>query len=129
MEENRKIIKSYNNVWHISRTFYSLGGIELPMPVSMNFMIYCILAEVPMYLIGGILPAMIRYIIIPAVIAWVFEQRIIDGKNPYQFFRSIVSYYFIVLVKGHKINRFQYYKVEKPEIKMSIPYRKHRALK
>lgn len=129
VDENRKIVKSYNNVWHLSRTFYSLGGIDLPMPVSMNFMMYFILAEVPMYFIGGLLPGMIRYLIIPGVIAWIFDQRMIDGKNPYQFFRSIAVHYFIVFFKGYKVSRFKHYKVEYPSVKMVIPYRKHEALK
>lgn len=129
MDESRKIVKSYNNVWRLSRTFYSLGGVDLPMPVSMNFIMYFILAEVPMYLLGGLLPGIVRYLVIPGIAAWVFDQRMIDGKNPYQFFRSIVVHYFIVIFKGHKVNRFRYYKIEYPAIKTIISYRTHKALK
>lgn len=128
--EGRKIVKSYSHVWRLNRTFYSFGGVDLPLPVSMNFMLYFIVAAVVMHFIGGLLPSIIRYIIIPLVVAWIFDQRLIDGKNPYQFIRSIATHYFVILSKGHKISRFKHYKTEKPAIKSNISYRIHRkALK
>lgn len=124
--EGRKIVKSYTHVWRLNRSFYSFGGMDLPLPLSMNFMLYFIVAVIVMHLIGGLLPAIIRYLVIPLAVAWIFDQRLIDGKNPFQFIRSISAHYFVILTKGHKVSRFKHYKNEKPAIKSNISYRIHR---
>lgn len=128
MNSNQKVVKSYNNVWRISRTFYTIGGFDLPMPVSLNFMLYFMLSIVPMHMFGGLLPSFIRYLLIPGGIAWIFDQRMLDGKNPFQFARSVVIHYYLVLFKGYKINRFRHYRAEYPSIETTISHRTHKAL-
>lgn len=127
MEDNRKVVKSYNNVWQLNRTFYSIGGMNLPMPVSMNFMLYFLVSEIPMYYLGWLLPSSIRYLLVPGIIAWVFDQKMLDGKGPFQFVRSIAVHYYLVIAKGSQINRFKHYRADHPMIKEKIPYRVHKS--
>jgi len=123
--EGRKIIKSYHNIWRLNRTFYSFGGVDSPMPLSMNFIVYFLVTVAITHFLGGFLPGLIRYVLIPAAAAWIFDQRLIDGKNPFQFFRSIFTHYYVVFFKGHKVSRFKHYKVERPAVKAKIAYRIH----
>lgn len=124
--EGRKIVKSYHNIWRLNRTFYSFGGVDSPMPLTMNFISYFLIMIVVMHFLGGFLPGIFRYLLIPGGFAWIFDQKMIDSKNPYQFLRSIVTHYYVVLVKGHKVRRFQHYKTERPSIESKISYRVHR---
>lgn len=125
-----RVVKSYTNVWKLNRTFFTIGNVKLPAPVSMNFMIYFIVIVIPIALLGDLLsniPGIIRYVIIPGGLAWIFDKKMIDGKNPYQFIRSICTHYYIIWVKGYKVNRFKHYKTIYPAIKTIITYRIHKA--
>lgn len=123
--EKTKIVKSYANVWQLNRKFYSFGGVEAPVPLTMNFMAYFFVGLVVMKFFGGGVPGIIRYLLIPGGIAWLFDQKLIDGKTPYQFFRSITTHYYIIIFKGYRVNRFKYRKTVNPSVKAKIAYRIH----
>ena len=124
--EQRRVVKSYNHIWKINRTFYNIGGMNLPIPVSFNLVIYFIITELIMFTIGGFIPwGSIRYLIIPLAAAWFLDQKLLDGKNPFKFAKSVIIYYFIIFTKGKYVSRYRYYKIEKPQIKANIPFRVH----
>lgn len=126
MNQQRKIIKSYTSVFRIERKFHGFGGVTFPIAFSFNSVIYWGLAAFIMHYIGWWIPSLMRYFIIPGVLAWVFDQKLLDGKSPFQFARSIVIYYYILLVKGGRISRYRYYKKEKPVMHVNASYRVHK---
>lgn len=123
--EERKIVKSYNNIWKLNRTFYSIGGVSLPTPVSINFAGYFVLAIVIMYFIGFMFPSIIRYVLIPIAFAWIFDAKLLDGKSPFQFAGSMATHLYLVYGKGSKINRYKHYQAENPKIDSKIAFRTH----
>ncbi len=126
-KQEERIVRSYTKVWRIQRVFYGFGEIQFPIPVSAGFLVYFTLALLMMQLLSSFLPIRpaFRYVLIPGGIAWLFDQKMIDGKNPFQFIRSILSFYYMRLTKGKQINRFKHFKAEQPIIKEEIPYRVH----
>lgn len=129
MEKERVILRSYSKVWKIERYLYNLGEINLPNPIALNTLIYwmgfsilmVILSKIP--LIGMISP-MYKFLVIPGALAWFFNNKLLDGKNPLAFIRSILVHYYIIFFKGHIISRFRYIKNTKKAIyKSKISYR------
>lgn len=113
MDRETKILKSYSKVWKIERTFYQIGGFNLPSPVALNTIIYFLVFAIVMFLarnmlIISLIPDAFKYLFIPGGIAWLCSNKLLDGKNPLSFVLSIVTHYLTILVKGYRINRYKY---------------------
>lgn len=93
-----KEIKSYTSIWNVEKVIYSLMSYNLPIPLTFTqiawFMgvlfINIVLKDLPpLSLIDNVL---LKYAVLPAGITWFMSQKTFDGKKPYSFFRSVVSY-------------------------------------
>lgn len=95
-----KEIKTYTNIWKVERTFYSFSDLRLPRPVSMTavfwflavFFLSLIMDGIPPFVFDGVL---VNNVAIPIFVAWFMNKKTFDGKKPYSFVRSVVSYYFM----------------------------------
>lgn len=93
-------IRTYTRLWKTPRTFYSLGDISLPRPVSMMTaaIFFAVgLIWVPLMVNLFHLPlgnpfTIILYLGPPAAAAWIGNKPIFEDKNAFEFLMSQVKY-------------------------------------
>lgn len=95
-----KTIKSYSKIWSAEGTLYSVGDTNLPFPVTYSQILYFVIGFVFMFIFSDIPPFsmidnwLIKFIAIPAIIAFLLNKVDFDGKRPQEFIISNVSYLF-----------------------------------
>ena len=65
-----KKIKSYTGIWNVEKVLYAINDFNLPM-------------------IEG---AFLKYFGIPVALTWFMSQKTFDGKKPYSFLKSQITY-------------------------------------
>ena len=90
-----KRIRSYTGIWNIERTLYRVGDTNLPFPVTYSQMGWLVgtffLMLLPFFdFIDG---ALIRYAAVPIGVTYFMNTKTFDGKKPYRFLYSAVSYF------------------------------------
>lgn len=95
-----KKLKSYTNIWSVEKVIYAINDFKLPFPITFSQMAWfvCILFSVmlladlpPLSLIQG---ALLKYIGVPVGLTWFMSQKTFDGKKPYRFIQTTISYFF-----------------------------------
>lgn len=95
-----KEVKTYTNIWKVERTFYAFNDIRLPRPVSVTFIFWflavfflsLVMDGIPPFIFDGVL---VNNLAIPIFAAWFMNKKTFDGKKPYSFVKSAVSYFFM----------------------------------
>lgn len=118
--ENRPIeIRSYEKVWKVDHRIYSVGNVNLPVPVNLTSLFYfgmglifsLILCRLP--LLHNI-PAAFKFLLIPLGVMYVLRNVTLDGKNPIWFFFGMARY--VLMEKGQYFTGFREYRLkQKPE--------------
>lgn len=94
-----KKIKSYTSIWNVEKVIYAINDLKLPFPVSFNQMAWFVLTFFIVIVLGNLPPlslingALLKYLGIPAGIAWFMSQKSFDGKKPIGFIKSIYRYF------------------------------------
>ena len=94
-----KKIKSYTSIWNVEKVIYAINDLKLPFPVSFNQMAWFVLTLFIVIVLGNLPPlslingALLKYLGIPAGIAWFMSQKSFDGKKPIGFIKSIFRYF------------------------------------
>jgi len=120
MKENQqqvRILRSYSKVWRIERMFYQLGGYNLPFPLAINAIIYfagfmVLSVAMSKFAFFKWIPSLWRYALIPGALAYAFNNKLLDSKNPLSFLRSVLTHFFVIIFKGSRIMRFRNVKVK-----------------
>ncbi len=95
-----KKIRSYTNIWNVEKVIYAINDFQLPFPVTFTQMAWFVVslfavivfAELPpLSMIDG---AFLKYVGIPVAVTWFMSQKTFDGKKPYGFLKSSISYLF-----------------------------------
>lgn len=94
-----KKVKSYSNIWKLEKVLYSVEDIRLPFPVTYSQMAWFLgslffvifFANVPPF--AFISSPLIKYVAFPIGVAWFMSQKAFDGKKPYRFLASVLTYY------------------------------------
>ena len=95
-----KKLKSYTSIWSVEKVIYAINDFKLPFPISFSQMGWFVcslftailLADVPpLSLIEG---ALLKYVGIPVGLTWFMSQKTFDGKKPYRFIQTVVTYAF-----------------------------------
>lgn len=100
-----KQIRVYNQVFRIEKTVYSIQGVHLPIPISYRQLAFFTGALFVMILLNKIPPFswveyfLIKFIAIPAIVAWFFTRKTLDGKAPHRF---------IICYLQHKFSKHQF---------------------
>ena len=94
-----KKIRSYTSIWNVEKVIYAINDLKLPFPVSFNQIAWFVLTLFIIIVLGNLPPlslingALLKYLGIPAGIAWFMSQKSFDGKKPIGFIKSIYRYF------------------------------------
>lgn len=88
-----KKIKSYTSIWRVEKVIYAINDFQLPFPLTFSQMacfVVILFGELPPFsLIDG---AFLKYFGIPVAFTWFVSQKTFDGKKPFGFLKSCVSF-------------------------------------
>ena len=95
-----KKIRSYTNIWSVEKVLYSINDFKLPFPITFTQMTWFVVSVFAVILLGNLPPlsfidgAFLKYFGIPVVLTWFMSQKTFDGKKPYGFLKSVISFWF-----------------------------------
>ena len=93
-----KKIKSYTGIWNVEKVLYAINDFNLPFPVTFTQITWFVITEFIIILFGDIPPlsmiegAFLKYFGIPVALTWFMSQKTFDGKKPYSFLKSQITY-------------------------------------
>lgn len=93
-----KKIKSYTSIWSVEKVIYAINDLQLPFPITFTQMTWFIVSLFLVILFGSLPPlsmidgALLKYLGIPVALTWFMSQKTFDGKKPYGFLKSILTY-------------------------------------
>lgn len=93
-----KKIRSYTSIWSVEKVIYAINDLQLPFPITFTQMTWFVVSLFVVILFGNLPPlslidgALLKYLGIPVSLAWFMSQKTFDGKKPYGFLKSIVTY-------------------------------------
>lgn len=116
-KENRIQIYSYQKVWNFEKKIYSFQNLNLPVPVNPYSILYVLGIALFFFVLGKIIPiitvvpAVLRFVMIPYIISNYLMKKKLDGKKPLKFFVGYVRYLFYD--KRHFMERFSMHRDSK----------------
>ena len=93
-----KKIRSYTSIWSVEKVLYSINDFKLPFPITFTQMTWFVVSLFFVILFGNLPPlslidgAFLKYFGIPLALTWFMSQKTFDGKKPYGFLKSVVTY-------------------------------------
>ena len=94
-----KKIKSYTSKWSEEKVRYSINDFQLPFPLTFSQMAWFVVSLFVVILFGELPPfnmidgAFLKYFGIPVAFTWFVSQKTFDGKKPFGFLKSCVSFF------------------------------------
>lgn len=94
-----KKIRSYTSIWNVEKVIYAINDLQLPFPITFTQMTWFIVSLLVIVMFGSLPPlslvdgALLKYIGIPVGLTWFMSQKTFDGKKPYGFIKSILTYF------------------------------------
>ena len=93
-----KKIRSYTSIWSVEKVIYAINDLQLPFPITFTQMTWFIVSLFVVIIFGSLPPlslidgALLKYLGIPIVLTGFMCQKTFDGKKPYGFLKSKVTY-------------------------------------
>ena len=93
-----KKIKSYTSIWSVEKVIYAINDFQLPFPLTFSQMAWFVVSLFVVILFGELPPfnmidgAFLKYFGIPVAFTWFVSQKTFDGKKPYSFLKSQITY-------------------------------------
>ena len=93
-----KKVKSYTGIWNVEKVLYSINDFNLPFPITFSQMAWFVLTEFVIILFADLPPlnliegAFLKYFGIPVALTWFMSQKTFDGKKPYSFLKSQITF-------------------------------------
>lgn len=94
-----KKLKSYTRIWSVEKVIYAINDFRLPFPITFNQMTWFVLSLLAVMLLGNVPPlslidgALLKYVGIPVALTWFMSKKSFDGKKPYGFLKSVLTYW------------------------------------
>ena len=94
-----KKIKSYTSIWSVEKVIYAINDFQLPFPLTFSQMAWFVVSLFVVILFGELPPfnmidgAFLKYFGIPVAFTWFVSQKTFDGKKPFGFLKSCVSFF------------------------------------
>lgn len=95
-----KKIKSYTGIWNVEKVLYAINDFNLPFPVTFTQIVWFVLTEFFIIMFADLPPlsmiegAFLKYFGIPIAFTRFMSQKTFDGKRPYSFLKSQITYTF-----------------------------------
>lgn len=102
-------VRTYNQVFRIERTVYSIQGVQLPFPVSYRQFAFFVVSLLGMVVLNRFPPFswldfyLLKFVGIPVLIAWFFTRKTLDGKAPHRFLLRYLEH----RLSNHHFARYQ----------------------
>ncbi|EAF3529880.1 conjugal transfer protein [Listeria seeligeri] len=99
MEDNYRKIKSYTGIWNVEMVLHAIGDLKLPFAVTGSQIVWFVVLMLIMITLNDVPPfnftqsVLFKDIAIPFALTWFVSKKTFDGKKPYSFLLSIISYY------------------------------------
>ena len=93
-----KKIRSYTSIWSVEKVLYSINDFRLPFPITFTQMTWFVVSLFAVMILGNVPPlsmiegAFLKYFGIPVALTWFMSQKTFDGKKPYSFLKSQITY-------------------------------------
>ncbi|ELP1222609.1 conjugal transfer protein [Listeria monocytogenes] len=115
-----KKLKSYTNIWSVEKVIYAINDFKLPFPITFSQMAWFVCSLFTIILLADVPPlsfiegALLKYLGIPVGLTWFMSQKTFDGKKPYRFIQTVITYFFrskltyagkVVQLKKEKMNQ------------------------
>ena len=88
-----KKIKSYTGIWNVEKVLYAINDFTLPFPVTFTqitwFVSHSLRGLTAVIAYRG---AFLKYFGIPVALTWFMSQKTFDGKKPYSFLKSQITF-------------------------------------
>lgn len=94
-----KKIRSYTSIWNVEKVIYAINDLQLPFPITFTQMTWFTVSLLVIVMFGSLPPlslingALLKYVGIPVGLTWFMSQKTFDGKKPYGFLKSILTYF------------------------------------
>jgi hypothetical protein len=89
-------IRTYRQVWLQEKVIYQVERVRLPFPISLRQASLFALFAVSLGLLGsivpGLLPPLLRYLLLPGALTWFLTRSRLDGKPPLLWLRSFLRF-------------------------------------
>ena len=82
----------------MEKVLYAINDFTLPFPVTFTQITWFVITEFTIILLGNLPPlsliegAFLKYFGIPVALTWFMSQKTFDGKKPYSFLKSMLTY-------------------------------------
>ena len=114
MEEDRKILRSYNKLKNFEIKIYRLGNTTIPFPVPITTTVYFVVALIIIAIIDATIGIHInfiyKYVALPLGIAYIAKNKKIDGKPLHKYLLRLIQFQNI---KKFKLTLFILFQVGK----------------
>lgn len=93
-------IKTYTNMWNVEKKLYNVGDIKLPFPIAFKALGLFVVFFVPwlglFFFLGIPFTQQTHFFwwLPPAVLTWLGNKPIFEGKSIIQFARSMIGFAF-----------------------------------
>lgn len=93
-------LKSYTNIWKVEKMLYGINDVKLPFALTFTQLGWLIGSEMLVIFVLKKIPPLcysdnflFKYFMIPGGITWFMSKKTFDGKKPYSFLKSVMSYF------------------------------------
>lgn len=93
-----KKIRSYTSIWSEEKILYAINDFKLPFPLTFIQITWFVMSLVAVMIVGSLPPlslieeAFLKYFGIPVALTWFMSTKTFDGKKPYGFLKSVITY-------------------------------------
>jgi len=96
-QNNREILRTYNNILDVPFKIYSIDRIKLVVPINpwdaVYYMLGLSIAVVIDFIFPGEIEFMWKCVVIPLFVRFVLAKIKLDGKRPHRFFWGMFLYF------------------------------------
>ena len=91
-------IKTYPGTWNVEKVLSAINDFTLRFPVTFPQITWLVITDFTVFLLGVLPPlsliegAFLKYFGIPVALTWFMSQKTFDGKKPYSFLKSQITF-------------------------------------
>lgn len=108
MQDGKFRIRTYRQVWQLEHVIYQIERVRLPFPVTFRRIGLFVAALLLMLALSRLPPVdrlspVLRYALVPGLVAWFLTSKRLDGKPPHRWVLSMLTY----LLGPRQLNRMR----------------------